>query len=187
MERKMKKLVRDALIYIIVTLVIWGIVSLISPAKGLLVGEVAYGAFLKAIEIIIAVFIIIGLIQVWVGPQTLSKLLGKEAGWKGLALASTLPIFIGGSLFTIFPLLKTLRDKGASIACVMAFIAAWAGKAPLLPLEIEFLGWQFAVLRICLIIPFAIVMGLLSQFILDKLQQRPKDDTKLGLSKFNRG
>ena len=40
---------------------------------------------------------------------------------------------------------------------------------------------------LCLIIPFAIVMGLLSQFILDKLQQRPKDDTRLGLSKFNGG
>jgi uncharacterized membrane protein YraQ (UPF0718 family) len=151
----MKEMVRDALLYLLVTGAIWGIISIASPAKGLLVGEVAYSAFNKAIEIIIAVFIIIGLIQVWVGPQTLSKLLGKEAGWKGLALASTVPIFIGGSLFTIFPLLKTLRDKGASIACVMAFIAAWSGKAPLLPLEIEFLGWKFAVLRISLIIPFA--------------------------------
>jgi len=168
----MKKMVRDALIYVLVTGAIWGIISIVSPAKGLLVGEVAYGAFTKAVEIIIAVFIIIGLIQVWVGPQTLSKLLGKEAGWKGLALASTVPIFIGGSLFTIFPLLKTLRDKGASIACVMAFITAWAGKAPLLPLEIEFQGWKFAVLRISLIIPFAVVMGLLSQFVLEKWQDR---------------
>jgi uncharacterized membrane protein YraQ (UPF0718 family) len=168
----MKKLVRDALIYIAVTLVIWGIVTLVSPAKGLLVGEVARGAFMKAIEIIIAVFIIIGLIQVWVGPQTLSRLLGKEAGWKGLALASTVPIFMGGSLFTIFPLLKTLRDKGTSIACVMAFVTAWGGKAPLLPLETEFLGWRFAVLRIGLIIPFAVVMGLSSQSILEKWQHR---------------
>lgn len=83
----MKTLVRDALIYIAVTLAIWGVVAIISPEKGALVGEVAYGAFAKAIEIIIAVFIIIGLIQVWVGPQTLSRLLGREAGWKGLALA----------------------------------------------------------------------------------------------------
>ncbi len=174
----MKKLLRDALLYIIVTLVIWGIVAIVSPAKRLLVGEVAYNAFMKAIEIIIAVFIIIGLIQVWVGPQTLSRLLGKEAGWKGLALASTVPLFIGGSLFTVFPLLKTLRDKGASIACVMAFIAAWGGKVPLLPLEIEFLSWKFAVLRICLVIPFAIIIGLMSQFILDKLQGMPEDNTR---------
>jgi len=173
-KNMLKQTIKEALIYILATLIIWGVISFISPTKGVLVGKVAYETFLKVLAIIVAVFIIIGLIQVWVGPQRISKLLGKEAGWKGLVLASTIPIFIGGSLFTIFPLLRTLRDKGASIACVMAFIAAWSGKAPLLPLEIEFLGWKFAVLRFCLIIPFAVTMGLVSEFILNKLQRKPK-------------
>ncbi len=168
----LKQTIKAALIYILATILIWSIISFISPTKGMLVGEVAYGAFLKALAIIIAVFIIIGLIQVWVGPQTLAKILGKESGWKGLLFSSTVPIFIGGSLFTIFPLLKTLREKRASIACLLAFVTAWAGKAPLLPLEIRFLGWKFAVLRIGLIIPLAIVMGLLGEFILEKWQNK---------------
>lgn len=145
---------------------------IISPAKGLIVGEIALDTWIKSIKIIIGVLLIVGWIQVWVGPQTMSRFLGKRAGWKGLALASTVPIFMGGSLFIIFPLLKTLRDKGASIACIMAFITAWGGKAPLLPLEIEFLGWKFAVLRLFLVFPFAAGMGLLSQFILDKWPER---------------
>ena len=173
----MNKLVKEALFYIFISLAVWGIISIISPEKGLVIGKVAYGSFIGAIGIIIGVFITIGLIQVWVSPQTLSKLLGKEAGWKGLLLASTIPIFIGGSLFTIFPLLKTLRNKGASIASVMAFIAAWGGKAPLLPLEITFLGWKFSVLRICLIIPFAIVIGLLGEFILEKWEHHDEGNT----------
>lgn len=168
----MKKLIKEALIYIAITMLIWSIIAIIAPVKGAVVGKTAYDAFMKAVEIIIAVFIIIGLIQAWVGPQTMSRFLGKKAGWKGLTLASTIPLFIGGSLLTIFPLLKTIRDKGASIACIMAFIVAWAGKAPLLPLEIEFLGWHFAVLRIFLIIPSAITLGLLGQFILDKWQEK---------------
>jgi uncharacterized membrane protein YraQ (UPF0718 family) len=168
----MKKMIKDALVYIIVTLVIWGIMVIISPAKGLIVGEIALDTWIKSIKIIIGVLLIVGWIQVWVGPQTMSRFLGKRAGWKGLALASTVPIFMGGSLFIIFPLLKTLRDKGASIACIMAFITAWGGKAPLLPLEIEFLGWKFAVLRLFLVFPFAAGMGLLSQFILDKWPER---------------
>ncbi|MBW1698610.1 MAG: permease [Deltaproteobacteria bacterium] len=171
----MKKILKDALKYVLVAAAVWGIIGMVSPAKCMLVGEVAYGAFTKAIDIIIAVFLMIGLIQVWVSPQKLSNLLGKEAGWKALAFASTVPLFIGSSLFTIFPLLKTLRDKGASIAAVTAFIAAWGGKAPLLPLEIEFLGWKFAVLRICLIVPFAVCIGLLSQWILEKWGYRHPD------------
>lgn len=168
----LKQPIKEALIYIFATLIIWSVISFISPKRGVLVGEVAYGAFLKVLAIIIAVFIIIGLIQVWVGPQTLAKILGKESGWKGLIFSSIVPIFIGGSLFTIFPLLKTLNQKGASTACLLAFVTAWAGKAPLLPLEIRFLGWKFAVLRVFLIIPFAIVMGILGEFILEKWQNK---------------
>jgi len=163
-----KKLAKDALLYVIITLVIWGIISIISIGNGLLIGEVAYGAFIKVIEIIIAVFIIIGLIHVWVSPQKLSKILGKEAGWKGLAIALTIPIFIGGSLFTMFPLMKMLREKGASVAAVLAFIAAWGGKGPLLPLEVELLGAKFAILRLILIIPFAIFIGIIGELILEK-------------------
>ncbi len=177
----MKKITKEALIYIIVAVTIWAIVAIVSPSKGVLVGKVAYNAFTKAIEIIIAVLIIIGLIQVWIPTQTLSKFLGKESGWKGLILASTIPLFIGGSAFVIFPLLKTILDKGASIAFVMAFITAWAGKAPLLPLETEFLGWKFALLRFSLIIPFAILIGLISRLLLEK----PKSSNTGGKGTFN--
>jgi len=170
----MNKMMKDAIMYVVIACMIWGIAGIVSPAKGLLVGEVAYGAFTKALRIIIAVFFIIGLIQVWVSPQTLSKILGREAGWKGLALALTIPIFIGGSLFTIFPLLKTLREKGASIAAVLAFIAAWGGKAPLLPLEIEFLGVRFGALRILLIIPFAVAVGVIGERIMENRPTRSR-------------
>jgi uncharacterized membrane protein YraQ (UPF0718 family) len=177
----MKKILKDALVYVTATLAVWGIVAIISPANWLLVGENAYSTFANSVKIIIGVLLIVGWIQVWVGPQTMSKFIGEKAGWKGLALASTVPMFMGGSLFIIFPLLKILRDKGASIACVMAFITAWGGKAPLLPMEIEFLGWKFAVLRILFIIPFAIIMGISSQFILDKLQKRRQSTKSPGL------
>lgn len=169
----MKRLIKEAVIYIMIGVIVWGITAIISPVKGAVVGEVAYGAFIKAIGIIIAVFIVIGLIQVWIGPETLSKILGKEAGWKGLLLASAIPMFLGGSLLTVLPLLKMLREKGASIACIVAFIVAWSGKLPLVPLEAEFLGWKFTILRTILIVPFAVVMGLISQVILDK----PHKDT----------
>jgi len=162
------KITRDAITYLIIAFFIWGIASMLSLSKGFLIGEVVYSTFVNIIEIIIAVFVIIGLIQVWISPQKLSKILGKEAGWKGLAFASTIPLFIGGSLFTIFPLMKMLREKGASNAVVLAFVSAWCGKVPLLPLEVEFLGVRFAILRILLIIPFAIAIGIVGELILER-------------------
>ena len=46
-------------------------------------------------------------------------------------------------LFTIFPLLKTLRDKGASVAAILAFIVAWVEKLPC------FLGDRVSRLEVC--------------------------------------
>lgn len=61
--------------------------------------------------------------------------------------------------------MKTLRDKGARIGAIAAFVTAWGGKIPLLPLEIKFLGLAFAIFRLTLIIPFALSIGLFLELI----------------------
>lgn len=173
----MMKMIRTAVIYVAISLLVWGAVALFFPGAGKVVTAAVVDTFAKVIKIAIAVFVIIGLIQVWLTPQQVSRVLGKQAGWKGLLLASSIPMLVGGSLFMIFPLMKTLREKGARIAAVLAFVSAWSGKAPLLPLEIEFLGWRFAVLRIVLVVPFAMACGILGELILEgTLGGRP--DTK---------
>ncbi|MDH7484481.1 MAG: hypothetical protein QHH01_07625 [Spirochaetales bacterium] len=168
----MKKILKEAVIYMIIAAIIVLAAALFLPSKTGNVISVAWNSLLGAIKIMISVFIFIGLLQVWVSTEKLSALLGKEAGWKRFALSSIIPIFIGGSLFTVFPMLKTLKDKGASYAALFAFITAWSGKGPLIPLEIYFLGLKFSVLRILMIIPFSVVMGLLGEFIMEVLEKR---------------
>ncbi|RLE30767.1 hypothetical protein DRJ54_01990 [Candidatus Acetothermia bacterium] len=147
---------------------VWGLVAVLSPDRGAIVGEAVGRTFGQTIEIIAAVFILIGLLQVWVPPKAVARLFGKEGGWKGLALAATIPVMIGGSLFTILPLMQALREKGARIAVIGAFITAWGGKLPLLPLEMHFLGWRFAALRLALIVPTAALLGLALEAIVDR-------------------
>ncbi len=170
------KLIRSALLYIAIALAIWGWVALFSPAHVSDITKTVYLTFSKVIKIIIAVTLGIGLLQVWVTPEQISRILGKEAGWRGIILASTIPLILGGSLFVILPLVKALREKGARLAACIAFISAWSGKAPLLPLEIEFLGLPFGVLRLVLTIPFALVTGLIGEMVLERLGgESPKE------------
>jgi len=176
----MNKMIKEALLYLVIGLLIWGMVAIFSLPKAVIIGTVIYHTFAETIEIIIAVFLLIGLIQVWISPQQLSKILGKEAGWKGLLLASIFPIFMGGSLFTLFPLMKILIEKGASFAAILAFSVACGGKIPLLPLEIKFLGIHFAILRLVLIIPVSIIIGLLGEFILKKWEPTKGKQTRNG-------
>ena len=168
----MKKIYKEALTYILIGLFIWLIISIFSPSKGFEVGKVAYNAFVQSVKIIIAVFFFIGLLQVWLSSETLAKIMGREAGWLKYVIVSTIPIFIGGSLFSIFPLLSVLLEKGASYGAVLAFITAWSGKAPLIPLEIHFLGLHFTILRTVFVIPMALIVGILGELILEAWERR---------------
>lgn len=137
----------------------------LNATKGMIVTQTVYLTFFEILDIMVAVSIFIGLFQVWVKPATIVRWLGKGSGVKGFVFVCTFPIFMGGSLFTIFPLLKTLKEKGARIGAIASFITAWGGKAPLLPLETKFLGWPFALLRLSLVVVFAFLMGILMDWV----------------------
>jgi len=165
----MKKLLKnDAFQFLSLSVVITLFIYGLNASKGMIIAKTVYLTFFEVLDIIIAVSIFIGLFQVWVKPATIVKLLGKGSGLKGFILVCTFPILMGGSLFTVFPLLKTLKDKGARTGAIASFITAWGGKAPLLPLETKFLGWPFALVRLGFIILFAFVMGILMDWVGEK-------------------
>jgi hypothetical protein len=125
----MKKLLKnDAFLFLsigaLVILVVYGL----NAAKGRIIVQTVYLTFFDVLDIIVAVSIFIGLFQVWVKPPTIVKWLGKGSGLKGFILVCTFPMLMGGSLFTLFPLLKTLREKGARVGALASFITAWGGR-----------------------------------------------------------
>ncbi len=165
----MKKLLKnDTFQFLSLSVGITLLIYAVEAAKGRIVISTVYLTIFDVLDIIVAVSIFIGLFQVWVKPATIVKWIGKGSGVRGFILVCTFPIFMGGSLFTIFPLLKTLREKGARAGALASFITAWGGKAPLLPLETQFLGWPFALLRLSLVVFFAFIMGILMDWLGEK-------------------
>ncbi|MDR9500509.1 MAG: permease [Desulfurivibrionaceae bacterium] len=132
----------------------------VSPHKAL--EALKYGAnlFASVTILIIAVFALIGLIQVWVNRDLIGSLLGKEGGFKGLLIAVVCGSILIGPSYVIFPLLMSLRRLGARWAVVAIVLAAWAIKPQMLPIEAEFLGFPFALVRGGLTILLAIPLGL---------------------------
>ena len=165
---KAKKILQGILVYALLSSVAWFIAYVVSPEKGLMVFNIASGSFSKTIKIILGVFMIVAFIQVYIKPEHMKKIFGKEAGVRGILLASIIPIVLGGSLITVLPLLKTLKDKGASYGVLFAFITSWSGKAPLIPLEIEYLGLNFAIIRIISVIVIALIFGFIGDCLMEK-------------------
>jgi len=151
-------LLQQKMICIVMLLYLWA--SLVSPQKAF--ASLKYGAnlFASLSIIIIAVFALIGLIQAKIGHQLVSSLLGHKSGFKGLLIAVGCGAILIGPAYVIFPLLMSVKRLGARWAVVTIVLAAWALKPQMLPVEAEFLGYPFALVRGMLVLLLAIPLGL---------------------------
>lgn len=139
------------------------------PDKTESVISVSWEYFLEMIIILPAVMIVMGLFSVWISDDIIMKYLGESSGFKGILLSlflGTLPI---GPLYVAFPIAAFLIKKGARVSNIIIFLSAWACiKLPQELVELEFLGFNFMIVRLLLTIIFVIIMGLAIEFIINR-------------------
>ncbi|MDI6813503.1 MAG: permease [Desulfitobacteriaceae bacterium] len=108
------------------------------------------------------IFILMGLLDVWVPRELVEKHVGPGSGWRGIALAIFVGTAAAGPLYAAFPLAATLWRKGAKVANVMIFLNTWAAiKIPMITVELKYFGPPFALLRLALTLPAVILIGFL--------------------------
>jgi uncharacterized membrane protein YraQ (UPF0718 family) len=151
----------------VLALVLYGWALVVSPVKT--GAAVAAGArtFLSTLPIIVAVFLAVGLFNVWVDKKKIAAALGKGSGLWSLVLASLAGTVLIGPVYVIFPLLKAVREHGARWAVLGAVLAAWAIKLPMVPMEMSMLGVRFSVLRMVFVALAAVPIGLLLEWVME--------------------
>lgn len=82
----------------------------------------------------------------FLSPVTVTRFLGKNAGLRGVFLSSLAGMLSMGPVYAWYPLLKTLRDKGASTFHLVNFMGSRAVKPVLFPVLVVYWGWRFAAL-----------------------------------------
>jgi uncharacterized membrane protein YraQ (UPF0718 family) len=101
--------------------------------------------------IIPPVFILLGLIDVWVPRERMIRFMGKGSGFRGTILAFMLGSFAAGPLYGAFPFAAVLMKKGASLMNILIFIGAWSTtKIPLLLFEVSSMGPRFMLSRLAI-------------------------------------
>jgi len=97
------------------------------------------------------IFILLGLLDVWVPRERMMRFMGPESGAKGGTLAFLLGSFAAGPLYGAFPVAAVLMKKGVSFTNILIFIGAWSTtKIPLLLFESAALGPRFALSRLAI-------------------------------------
>ena len=95
------------------------------------------------------IFVLLGLLDVWIDRETMMKYMGDNSGIKGSLLAFILGSAAAGPLYAAFPMAGVLVKKGARMLNVFIFIGAWSTtKIPLIMFETATLGFRFMILRL---------------------------------------
>jgi uncharacterized membrane protein YraQ (UPF0718 family) len=107
------------------------------------------------------IFILLGLLDVWVPRMKMIQFMGPGSGVRGPVLAFLLGSFAAGPLYGAFPVAAMLMRKGASFTNILIFIGAWSTtKIPMLLFEIKSLGARFALSRLLIDIVGIVLIAL---------------------------
>ncbi len=105
-------------------------------------------------------FILIGLLDVWVPREKVERHVGKESGIKGSVWVILLAMLQAGPLYGAFPVSHMLWKKGCSTRNIFIYLGAFSTlKIPMLTFETGFLGWRFTLVRTALTLPVFILIA----------------------------
>jgi len=164
----MKKILKRYRVFIIVAIAI-GILTLVNNQIGLKALSVSAYSFQEMLLVIPPIFILLGLLDVWVPREAMIKFMGEGSGIKGIILAIAIGSAAAGPLYGAFPVAAVLMKKGAKFSNILIFIGAWSTtKIPMLLFEIQSLGMKFAMTRLLVDIPGIILIAFVLSKILSK-------------------
>jgi uncharacterized membrane protein YraQ (UPF0718 family) len=126
------------------------------------------GFSLKEMLLVIPpVFVLLGLLDVWVSREKLIRYMGTGSGIRGTAIAFVMGSVAAGPLYAAFPVALVLVRKGCSLFNLMVFIGAWSTtKVPMFLFEYSALGAGFALTRLAANVPAILLISLvISRFV----------------------
>lgn len=172
MKDKIMKLAKRYQIFILL-LVINIVVLVISPNVGRKAFQMTGSNMLEMLSVLPPIFILLGLLDVWVKRETMIKYMGDNSGMVGVLLAFFLGSAAAGPLYAAFPVAGVLLKKGSKLSNVFIMLGAWSTtKIPLILFEASALGLKFMLVRFMMdLIGIAII-----SYITEKsLTQKDKD------------
>lgn len=164
----MKKFIKRYKFFLFTIIVIL-IVTVINLNIGLKSLSIAAYSFKEMALVIPPVFILLGLLDVWVPKETMIKYMGEKSGLKGIVLAIILGSAAAGPLYGAFPIAAVFMKKGVKFTNILIFIGAWSTtKIPMFLFEMSALGAKFAVTRLIIDIPGIIIIAYILEHIVSK-------------------
>lgn len=134
--------------FAVLMLLVAAALSVAFPEKQGAIAQNMIGNVREMVSIIPAIFVLMGMADVYVPRETVVKYMGEKSALTGGFLAIMLGSLAAGPLYAAFPIASMMLRKGASFFNVMVFLGAWSTlKVPIFLFETTSLGAAFSVTR----------------------------------------
>lgn len=147
-------------IFLAIVVLLYGITALIDEQLALQ----AMTSFLymldRVLSVLLLVFVLIFIINLFLEPAWVTKYLGEKSGIKGWLAAILGGVLSTGPVYPWYALLKELRESGMKTSLIATFLYSRAIKLPLLPMLIHYFGITYALVLTGYLILFSVVCGL---------------------------
>jgi len=135
--------------FLLVMLICLGALLIADTNRGVKALDTTWYTVREMLLVIPPIFILLGLLDVWVPRETMVKYMGEGSGLKGALLAILIGSAAAGPLYAAFPVAAVFMRKGARFFNVMLFIGAWSTtKVPMVTFETVSMGPVFALTRL---------------------------------------
>ena len=104
-----------------------------------------FGTMLQMIFPLFIAFIIMVVINLYIGPKKITGFMSKRIGIEGVIFSSLAGIISMGPIYVWYPMLRGFREKGIPVFYLSNFLGNRAIKPFLLPMMILFFGWIYTI------------------------------------------
>lgn len=156
-----------SLVYLALISTVYLLLSRIDVARTRESLRIAGRSLWMLLPLLVAVFGLVGLFQVFLSPEQVERFMGAANGWLSLLVGGAIGAVSIGPPLAAYPLAGSMLDAGAWPPAVAAFIVSWISVGIItLPFEAATFSLRFALLRNSVNFGLALLIGLLLGIVL---------------------
>ncbi len=117
----------------------------------------AFDMSIQILPLLLAAFIVAGMIQVLIPQELIARWVGAESGFKGIIIGTIAGGLSPGGPYVSLPIAAGLLRAGAGVGTMVAYLTGWSLWAVArLPMEVGIMGWKFTIARLVstFVLPF---------------------------------
>jgi len=161
-----KQLDPSTIVLLVITLGLLLFVFLRDESLALSGIKIAGNTLWNNLILLLAGFLLAGLVQVLLPRELIVKWLGDEAGFKSILIGCVAGGLIPGAPYAVFPIIGGLYKAGAGLGAIVGFITAWSlWSVSRLPVEFALIDPRVALIRYGITFLFPPLAGFIAQLL----------------------